>query len=79
MVDSVAVGLTVTAMAIAVLAILDSWVYLDARSRAGKNQPVSVQMGSLLIEEPKVWLAFCAVLFVFFFPLYLVARSTEDQ
>ena len=78
MVQSVTVGLIVTAMAIAVLAVLDAWVYLDARSRAGKNRPVSVQMGDLLIEEPRAWLTFCAVLFVFFFPLYLVARRAED-
>ena len=74
---NVAVGLFVTVMAIAVLAILDAWVYLDARSRVEKNHPVSVQMGGLLIEGPRAWLMFCAVLFVFFFPLYLVARRSE--
>ncbi|MFF1571346.1 hypothetical protein ACFVWR_01260 [Leifsonia sp. NPDC058292] len=74
---NVAVGLIVTAMAIAVLVILDSWVYLDARSRVEKNDPVTVQIGGLLIEGPRAWLMFCAVLFVFFFPLYLVARRTE--
>lgn len=69
-------GLSVTVMAIAVLGILDAWVYLDARSRLAKDRPVSVQMGGLLVEGPRAWLMFCAVLFVFFFPLYLVARRT---
>jgi hypothetical protein len=31
-------------------------------------------LGGLLIEEPRAWLAFCVVLFVVFFPIYLVAR-----
>lgn len=75
--NSVAVGLFVSGMAIAVLAISDAWVYLDARFRVEKNRPVSVQMGDLLIEEPRAWLMFCAVLFVFFFPLYLVARRAD--
>lgn len=69
MVGSVAAGLVVTLMAIAVLAILDTWVYLDARSRAGRNHPVSVQMCGILIEEPRAWLTFCIVLIMFFFPL----------
>ncbi|MEO7014940.1 MAG: hypothetical protein ABI130_09415 [Leifsonia sp.] len=78
MAGNVAAGLIVTVMVIAVLAILDAWVYVDARSRAAKDRPVSVQMGGLLIEGPQAWLMFCAVLFVFFFPLYLVARRTES-
>lgn len=75
--NNVPAGLFVTGMAIAVLAISDAWVYLDARSWVEKNRPVSVQMGDLLIEGPRAWLMFCAVLFVFFFPLYLVARRAE--
>ncbi|MGO4807062.1 hypothetical protein AB4089_18290 [Arthrobacter sp. 2MCAF15] len=75
--NNVAVGLSVTVIAIAVLAVLDAWVYLDARSQAQKNHPVSVQVGSLVIEEPRAWLTFCVVLFAFFFPLYLVARRTD--
>ncbi|ALO67021.1 hypothetical protein AS189_11605 [Arthrobacter alpinus] len=75
--NNVAVGLSVTVIAIAVLAVLDAWVYLDARSQAQKNHPVSVQIGSLVIEEPRAWFTFCVVLFAFFFPLYLVARRTK--
>jgi len=75
--NNVAVGLIVTVMAIAVLAVMDAWVYLDARSQVKRNRPVSVQIGGLVIEEPRAWLTFCVVLFAFFFPLYLVARRTE--
>lgn len=75
--NNVAVGLTVTVIAIAVLAVLDAWVYHDSRSQEQKNRPVSVQIGSLVIDEPRAWLTFCVVLFAFFFPLYLVARRTE--
>lgn len=75
--NNVAVGLSVTVIAIAILAVIDAWVYLDARSQAQKNRQVSVQIGSLVIEDPRAWLTFCVVLFAFFFPLYLVARRTE--
>jgi hypothetical protein len=46
--SNVAVSLIVTVTAIGVLAILDAWVYFDARSQAQKNHPVSVQMGRVL-------------------------------
>ena len=39
-----------------------------------EKYPVSVQVGDLLIEEPRAWLAFCVVLFVVCFPVYLAAR-----
>jgi hypothetical protein len=74
--SGVASGLTVTLIAVAVLAILDVWVYRDARARANNDEPVAVELGSLMIDTPRAWAAFCAVLFVIFFPLYLVARKT---
>ena len=74
--NGVAMGLTVSVMAVAVLAILDSWVYVDARSRSGKDRPVSAHLWDLTVDQPRVWLALCAVFFVFFFPLYLVVRQT---
>jgi hypothetical protein len=71
-----AAGLTVTVLAIAVLVILDVWVYVDARSRERGDEPVAVQLGSFTIDQPRIWVAFCLILFVIFFPLYLVARRT---
>lgn len=71
-------GLTVTVIAVMVLIILDVWVYLDARSHTRQNEPVAVQLGGFTIDAPRVWVAFCVVLFVIFFPLYLVARRASQ-
>ncbi|NNC13754.1 hypothetical protein HII28_17960 [Planctomonas sp. JC2975] len=65
-------------MAIAVLVILDLWVYPDACSRARQNEPVAVRLGGFTIDAPRVWVAFCVVLFVIFFPLYLAARRAPQ-
>ena len=61
-----------------VVAALDLWVYLDARARQRRGREVSLTVGSLQIDRPEVWLALCLVLFVLFFPLYLVARRETE-
>jgi hypothetical protein len=72
--SSVTAGLTVTLVALVILVILDWWVYADAHARKRARDPVEVQLGAFEIDAPRVWLAGCIVLFVVFFPLYLVAR-----
>ena len=56
------------------IAAADTWVYLDARSRQGTRREVSATIVSMEIDTPLAWLAWCVVLFVVFFPVYLVAR-----
>ena len=53
---------------------LDAWVYADARARQGTRREVTVTIGSMRIDRPEVWLAWCLLLFIVFFPLYLTAR-----
>ena len=52
----------------------DVWVYVDAKARQGTRREVSVTVGSMEITTPQAWLLWCAVLFLAFFPVYLVAR-----
>jgi len=53
----------------------DAWVYLDARRRAAAGDPVEASLGSIALESPTAWFMGCLVLWVLFFPMYLVARS----
>jgi hypothetical protein len=72
---AVMAGVTVTLVAVVVLVALDWWVYVDAQTRERARRPVEMQLGTLQIDVPRLWLACCVVLFVVFFPLYLVARQ----
>lgn len=69
---------TTALVLLALVATLDLWVYLDARARQGTSREVSVTIGSLHIDRAEVWVALCLVLFVVFFPLYLVARREAE-
>lgn len=62
------------AIALLLVAVLDAWVYVDARARQGSQLEVTVTIGSIRIDRPEVWTAGCLALFVVFFPLYLIAR-----
>jgi len=70
----------VTAVVAVVLAAfvvaLDVWVFLDARRWARAGTPVVLRLGGLRIESPETWFVVCLVLWIFFFPTYLVARRS---
>ena len=59
---------------LAILAI-DLWVYADARRSAAQGAPVVARIGSLAVETPETWFLGCLVLFIFFFPLYMMSRA----
>jgi hypothetical protein len=63
---------------ILVVAALDAWVYFDARGRQGTRREVTATIGALRIDRPEMWMGWCLLLFVFFFPLYLVARRAAE-
>jgi ABC-type Fe3+ transport system permease subunit len=65
-------------LTVLIVAALDLWVYADARARQGTRREVAVTIGSMGIDRPEMWLAWCLILFVFFFPLYLVARREAE-
>jgi len=56
------------------VAIADTWVYLDARARQRRRRDVTATLLALEIETPAAWLFWCVVLFLVFFPFYLAAR-----
>jgi len=53
----------------------DLWVYADAKRCAAEGSPVLLRIGSFAIDTPVAWLVGCAVLWIFFFPMYFVSRS----
>jgi len=57
-----------------VIAVADAWVYADASARQRAWREVTARFLSMDVETPKAWLFGCVVLFLIFFPAYLVAR-----
>jgi hypothetical protein len=53
----------------------DLWVYADARRCAAAGSPVFLRIGRIRIDTPVAWFVGCVVLWIFFFPMYLVSRS----
>jgi hypothetical protein len=44
---------------LAVLLIIDAWVYSDARAYAELGTPVVLSIGSLTIDSPGAWFVGC--------------------
>jgi hypothetical protein len=59
-----------------VLAVVcvDLWVFADARRWERAGTPVVFRLGTLRIATAQAWVLACLVLFVFFVPIYAVAR-----
>lgn len=72
---SVAVLLIPAFVALLVVSV-DVWVLTDARRWAQAGSPVVFRFGSLSIATPESWALACLVLFVFFLPIYAVARRS---
>ena len=60
---------------LAMLLLTVAWVYQDAATHAQAGEPVLLWSRALRVETPAAWAAFCLVLWVVFFPLYLRARQ----
>jgi hypothetical protein len=71
-------GLSASLLALLIVVATDAWVYADAKSRADGRNPVVASLGSLEISAPAAWFLGCLVLWIVFFPLYLVARRRSD-
>ena len=60
------------------LIILSSvWILQDARRFEREHRPVVVIVFGRHIEDPPTWAALSLVLFIFVFPMYLVARRAS--
>jgi hypothetical protein len=63
---------------IAVLIVIlgtDFWVYTDARKRSQRGNPATLSVGALDFDTPTLWFVACLVLWIVFFPAYIVTRS----
>ena len=58
-----------------VILAIDLWVYADAKRSAAQGTPVVARIGSFAVETPEMWFLGCLVLFILFFPLYMVSRA----
>jgi hypothetical protein len=62
-------------LVVLVLAATDVWVYLDAGRCAEAGSSVYLRIGRVEIATPLAWFVGCVVLWIFFFPMYVVSRS----
>ncbi|MEO9139125.1 MAG: hypothetical protein ABI345_08670 [Jatrophihabitans sp.] len=62
-------------LVLVVVVLTDLWVYADAKRCATRGTPVFLRIGSFTIDTPVAWLVACVVVWVVFFPIYLVSRS----
>lgn len=69
-----AVALVPVVVVFALVAI-DLWVYSDARQHAASGRPVTFQAGSFRLDTPEAWSVGVLILFVLFFPLYMMSRA----
>ena len=58
-----------------VILAVDLWVYADAKRSAAQGTPVVARIGSFGVETPEMWFFGSLVLFILFFPLYMVSRA----
>jgi hypothetical protein len=58
-----------------VLGAVAVWVYLDAKDRAKRGNPVVCSMESFEVRTPARWSVCCLLFVELFFPLYLDSRS----
>jgi heme/copper-type cytochrome/quinol oxidase subunit 2 len=54
------------------------WVYTDARTRSDRGSPVALSIGSLELTSPTAWFVACLILWILFFPAYIVMRNQSD-
>jgi hypothetical protein len=63
-------------LAVIAVASVALWVLTDARRWQRAGTPVVFRAGSFSITTPESWALACLVVFVFFVPVYAVARRS---
>jgi hypothetical protein len=58
-----------------IVLVFDVWVYREAKARQARGRSVVATVGPVTLSTPEQWLLGCLLLWVFVFPLYLVARN----
>jgi hypothetical protein len=62
-----------------VILAIDVWVYREAQVRRAGGQSVVASVGPVTISTPEQWFLGCLLLWIFVFPLYLVARRSKRR
>jgi hypothetical protein len=62
-------------LTILIIVAIDLSVYLDAKRCSDEGSPVVGRLGTIVVETPLAWFVGCLVLWVIFFPLYIVSRA----
>jgi hypothetical protein len=57
-----------------IVAATDIWVYFDAQRCVAAGSPIFFRIGGFRIDTPAAWLVGCIVVWIFFFPMYLVSH-----
>jgi hypothetical protein len=52
-----------------------AWVYTDAKTHAGRGNPIAASVGSLRLRTPVAWFLVCLVAGEMFIPLYVDSRG----
>ena len=65
----------VPVLVVLVILAIDLWGYADAKQRADKGAPVVLRIGAFVVETPATWFIGCLLLWILFFPLYMVSRT----
>jgi hypothetical protein len=52
-----------------------AWVYADAKTHAGRGNPIAASVGSLRLRTPVAWFLVCLVAGEMFIPLYVDSRG----
>lgn len=53
----------------------DLWVYYDAKAQWERGTPVFFSTSFLRLDSPAAWFVACLVVWVIFFPIYVVGRN----
>jgi len=51
------------------------YFFAGPKQRADQGAPVVVRIGAFVLETPETWLVGCLILWIIFFPLYMVSRA----
>jgi len=54
----------------------DLWVYTDAKAQRDHGTPVIFALGSFKVDTPAAWFVGCLILWIVFFPLYIIGRGS---
>jgi hypothetical protein len=70
-------SLVVTLVLMVAILASDFWIYVDATAHEERGRPVIARVGALEVARPQMWLTAVVIVWVLFFPLYIVARKAS--